>query len=99
MSNPLKCTLKVFIYLVQIGFKYFGNIHVSLSMMRLLSSEVQERKKDFEKDLNPVMLVFIIALAEHSQMSTYVPGFQSFSSVFFFASFFIGQISHQQNKG
>ena len=38
-----------------------------------------------------------IALAEYSQMSTYVPGFHSF--VRFFASFCIGQISHQQDKG
>ena len=46
------------------------------------------------------MLVFIgwIALAEYSQMSTRVPGFQSFLKVFF-ASFCIGQISNQQHKG
>ena len=35
--------------------------------------------KIFENHLNPVMLVFIeIALAEYSQMSTHVPGFQSY---------------------
>ena len=37
-----------------------------------------------------------IALAEYSQMSTHVPGFQS--SFRFFASFCIGQISHQQHN-
>ena len=38
-----------------------------------------------------------IALAEYSQMSTHVTGLQSFFR--FFASFCIGQISHQQYKG
>ena len=38
-----------------------------------------------------------IALTEHSQMSTHMPGFQSFFG--FFASFCIGKISHQQHKG
>ena len=49
----------------------------------------------FEIHLNPVILAFNwIALAEHFQMSTHVPGFQSL--FLFFASFCIGQISHQQ---
>ena len=39
----------------------------------------------------------MIALAKCSQMSTYVPGFQSF--FMFFASFCIGQISNQQHIG
>ena len=39
-----------------------------------------------------------IALAEDSQMSTHLPGFQSFLC-FFFASLCIGKISHQQYKG
>ena len=38
-----------------------------------------------------------IALAEYSQMSTIMPGFQSFISSF--ASLCIGQIDHQQHKG
>ena len=38
-----------------------------------------------------------IALAENSRMSTHMPGFQSFLR--YFASFCIGQISHQQLKG
>ena len=39
-----------------------------------------------------------IAPIEYSQMSTYVPEFQSFFSVFF-APFSIGQISQQQHQG
>ena len=39
---------------------------------------------------------FYIALAEYSQISTHLPGFQSFFK--FFASLCIGQISHQQHK-
>ena len=35
-----------------------------------------------------------ITLAEFSQMSTHMPGFQSFST--FFASFHIDQIDHDQ---
>ena len=38
-----------------------------------------------------------IALVEYSQMSTHVPGFQSFFRSFF-ASFCNGQISHHQLK-
>ena len=38
-----------------------------------------------------------ITLTEHSQMSTHLPGFQSFFS--FFASFCIGKISHHQHNG
>ena len=54
--------------------------------------------KIFETHLNPVMFgIHLKDLAEYSQMSTQVPGFQSFSS--FFASFCTGQISHLQHKG
>ena len=49
--------------------------------------------KIFENHLNPVMLVFI----GKPSLSTHVPGFQSFFSVF--ASFCNDQISHQQQKG
>ena len=38
-----------------------------------------------------------IVLPEYFQMSTHMSGFQSFFR--FFASFFVGQISHQQHKG
>ena len=44
------------------------------------------------------MLVLIGKLAVYPQMSTYVPGFQAFLKNFF-ASFCIGQTSHQQHKG
>ena len=55
---------------------------------------LRTRMQILENILNPVMLVFIfIALTEYSQMSTDVPGFQSFFRVF--VSFCIGQISHR----
>ena len=41
--------------------------------------------------------IHLKALAEYSQMSTHLPGFQYF--FVFFASFCIGQISYQQDKG
>ena len=47
--------------------------------------------KNFE-NLNPVGIHWN-SLVEHSQMSTHVPGFQSFSRFFCF-----GQIGHQQHK-
>ena len=48
------------------------------------------------------MLVFIgqlspMSIDEYSQMSTHVPGYQSFSG--FSATFCIGQIGHQHHKG
>ena len=72
-------------------------VDYSSPLLRLLSSKHKDAKIS-EKHLNPVMLVFIgSALAEYSQMSTHVLGFQSFFS--FFAYFCNGQISHQQHKG
>ena len=41
--------------------------------------------------------VHCIALTENFHLSTHVPGFQS--TLRFFTSFSIGQISHQQHKG
>ena len=41
--------------------------------------------------------IYWIALAKNSHMSTNVPGFQFYFK--FFASFYIGQISHQQHMG
>ena len=65
-------------------------------MMRLLSSKAQGRK-DFWKPSKPCHVdIHWIALAEFSQMSTNMLGFQSFFS--FFASFCFGHISHQQHK-
>ena len=55
---------------------------ITLPMLRLLSSEAQGRK-DFEKPSKPCHVgIHRIALAELSQMSTHLPGFQSFSRVF-----------------
>ena len=50
-------------------------------MLRLLSSKAQGRN-DFEKKSNPCHVgIHWIFLTEFSQMSTYVPGFQSFSGL------------------
>ena len=66
-------------------------------MLSLLLSRTLERK-DFRKPSKPCHVgVHWIALIEYFQMSTHLPGFQSFFRVF--ASFCIGQISHQQHKG
>ena len=71
---------------------------LSLLMLRLLSSKAQGRK-DLWKLFKPCQIgIHWKALAEFSKMPTHVPGFQSFFSVFF-ASLFIGQISHQKHKG
>ena len=73
------------------------NKKLTLPMLRLLSSKAQECK-DLWKPSKPYHVgIHLMALIQHSQMSTNVPGFQSFPS--FFASFCIGQISHQQQKG
>ena len=57
------------------------------------------RPNIFENQLNPVINADTHrkALAVYTQMSTHVPGFQSF--FMYFASFCIGQISHQRHKG
>ena len=49
---------------------------LTLQMLRLLSSKAQECKI-LEKPLKPCHLgIHLEALAEYSQMSTYLPGFQ-----------------------
>ena len=54
--------------------------------------------KDFLKSSKPCHVgIHWIALAEYSEISTHMPGFQSFFRVF--ESFCIGQISHQKHKG
>ena len=72
------------------------NIYVmtlTLPMLRLISSKAQ-RDKDIWKPSKPCHFgIHWIALIEHSQMSTHVPGFQSYFRLF--ASFLNGQISHQ----
>ena len=73
------------------------NVHCYLTLPRLLSSKAQGCK-DFCKTSKPCHAgIHSKALAEYSQINTHVPGFQSFFR--FFASFCIGQISHQQHKG
>ena len=68
---------------------------ISLPMLGLLSSKAQESKV-FLKPPKPCCVgIHWIALAEYSQMSTHLPGFQAFFRVF--ASFCIAQISHQQH--
>ena len=60
-------------------------------MPRLLLSK-SEGYKDFGKRSKSCHVgILRIALAEYSQMSTHVPGFQSFFR--FFASFCVGQIA------
>ena len=64
---------------------------LTLPMPRLLSSKAQGRKVLGKLSKPYHVGIHLIALAEHSQMSTHVPGFQSFFR--FFASFCIGQSS------
>ena len=84
------------------GGLLYGNhfsliLDLTLPMLRLLSSKAQGHK-DFLKPSKPGHFgIHWIALAEYSQMSTHVPGFQLFFC--FFASFCIGKISRQQHKG
>ena len=72
-------------------------VPLTLPMLRLL----QPKNKDAntcENHLNPVILVFIGWLSTtYSQISTHMLGFWTFFR--FFASFCIGQNSHQQHKG
>ena len=68
---------------------YLTEYPLTLTMLRLLSSKAQECK-DFWKTSKPCHVgIHWIALTEYSQMSTHVPGFQSFHS--FFVSLWIGQ--------
>ena len=51
---------------------------LTLPILRLLSSKAQTRN-DFEKTSKPCRVgIQLIALAEYSQMSTHIPGFQLF---------------------
>ena len=70
---------------------------LTLPMFRLLSSKAQGHK-DFWKPSKPCLVgIHMKALAEYSQMSAHLPGFQSLVKVF--ASLYIGQILHQQHMG
>ena len=73
-----------------------SSLSLTLPVLRLLSSKAQERK-DFYKLPKPCHVgTHWKALAECSQMSTNLSGFRSFFRIF--ASFCIGQSSHQQHK-
>ena len=73
------------------------NRKLTLPMLRLLSFKAQGYKY-FWKPTKPFHVgIHWIALAECSQMSTHLPGFQVVIS--FFVSFCICQISHQLLKG
>ena len=92
-----KDTYKLTIFMWVAEQTLFGILLVfTLPMLRLLSSNEQDRKFFFENHLNPVMNVGIpwIALKEYSQISTHMPGFKWFIRIF--ALFCIGQ---QQHKG
>ena len=67
---------------------------LTLQMLGLLLSKAQGCKQRFLKPSKPCHVgIHWIALAEFSQMSTHIPRFQSFLKIF--ASFCIGQSSHQ----
>ena len=63
---------------------------LTLSILRRLSYEGQGFKIFFKSPRPCHVGIFLIALAEYSQMSTHVPGFQLFFR--FFALFYIDQI-------
>ena len=74
------------------NIKYHLNeiIALTLPMLRLLLSKTQEHQH-FEKTSKPCHVgIHWVALTEYSQMSTHMPGFQSFFR--FFASICIGEL-------
>ena len=54
---------------------------LTLPIPRLLSSKAQDHAQIFDNHLNPVG-IHCIALVEYSQISTHVPGFQSYFRFF-----------------
>ena len=83
------------------GEKPISHVQWMLVYMFLLvivfKSEAHKCKDFWKRPKTCHVGIHWIALAEYSQMSTHVPGFQSFFR--FFASFCIGQISNHQHKG
>ena len=66
------------------------NLCLTLSMLKLILPKTKELK-DFRKPSKPCHVgIHLNALKEYYQMSTHVPGFQSFSGIF--GSFCIGQL-------
>ena len=97
IGSLLPANLPVNLYVLRASSHWIQINPLTLPMLRLLSPRVQGCK-DFYKQSKPCHIGFHwIALTEYSQMSTHFPGFQTFFS--FFASFCIGQISHQQATG
>ena len=70
---------------------------LTVPMLRLLSSKSRRCKNYWKTSKLCHVGIHWKALAEFSLMSTHLPGFQSFFRIF--ASFCIGQSSHQQHKG
>ena len=68
---------------------------LTLPMLWLFSSKAQEQKDLWDPSKPCHFGIYWIALTEYSQMSTHVPGFQSFFRGF--ALFCISQISQQQH--
>ena len=92
------------------GFQSFFRFFASFSIGKISHQQhkgwgclgylcpMHKKAKIFENRLKSYHVgIHLIVLVEYSQMSTHVPGFQSFFR--FFASFSIGKISHQQHKG
>ena len=77
-----------------------GCMVLTLLILGLLSSKAQ-RCKDIRKSSKPCHVgIHWTALAEYSQMSTHNGPYTMVSVIFqFIASFCVGQISHQQQKG
>ena len=63
--------------------------HLTLPMLRLLSSKTQESKNLWKPSKPCHVGTHLIALSEYSQMSTHMPGFRGFLR-FLFALFCIG---------
>ena len=90
LNSLNKCCIMCFFFLYTV---------FTLPMLRLLSTKAQGCKS-FWKPSKPCHDgIHWKALAEYSQMSTHVTGFQSFSFLGFSHHFVLGQISHQQHKG
>ena len=93
-------TVREFLYIFRMnipGTLYHINTVLSLPMLRLLPSKALGRKDCFKPSKPCHVGIHWIALAEYSQMSNHVPGFESLFR--FSVSLCNGQISHLQHKG
>ena len=89
-------TYKPFILFTHAANKIVLTFYAILSIFTL-SSKAQGLKYFRKPSKSSHVGIHWIALTQYSHKSTHVPGFQYFLR--FFASFCIGQISHQQHKG